>query len=288
MIGRAAERVRGLVGHRVAQPDRLAQHADGEAFVRSTGRFAQLADPLDRRPHAALRRALGQPAVAQLGGAAHRRRRRATHPDRRAPRARRGRADPHLVGAPAFAGQGESGIDVARVGRLERGAQHADRLLQRRTATVEVGVERLELTPNVACTDAHDRPASGQRIEGGEALGGNERVTVGEHVHVAEQPQVGAAGAQPCERGHRVVPGGADVDIGRHRHVVTHRHVPEAGLVGSGGDAGQIARTGLGLPGLGERRAFGLDRQLDPPQLLTLPNDARHRLSPLRSVPPSF
>ena len=112
VFGRAAQGVIGLALDGIAQADRLAQHAHCKRLVDSSGRLAQLTDALNRGPHTALRWPLRKPAVTQLGGAPHRRRRGSTHPDRRAARACRGRANPHRGGRITLADKAEPGVDV--------------------------------------------------------------------------------------------------------------------------------------------------------------------------------
>ena len=279
VFGRAAQGVIGLALDGIAQADRLAQHAHCKRLVDSSGRLAQLTDALNRGPHTALRWPLRKPAVTQLGGAPHRRRRGSTHPDRRAARACRGRANPHRGGRITLADKAEPGVDVAGIGGLERRAHRNDRLLQRRATIIEVHAKRLELALHVAGAHAEDHSAAGERVQRCEALRHSQRMPVGGNVDVAEQPEVGAAGAKPSQRGHRVIPGGADVQVRGHGNVIADRHVTQPGLIGGRCDTGQLGGTGIGLPRLNKGGALRLDRQLNAPKLLTLTDHGDHRPS---------
>ena len=75
-------------------------------------------------------------------------------------------------------------------------------LVDELAAPVEVDAEPLELGLDVTGADADDGAPAREVVEGGELLGGDERVAVGEHVRVREQ--VGAFG--DARASHESVP----------------------------------------------------------------------------------
>ena len=191
-----------------------------------------------------------QPTVGEARGATDRGRARTGDPHRRTRLLHRARA--RAVAVDPFV--------------LERVDEHGKLLVDELAAPVEVDTETLELRLDVAGADPHDGAATRQVVERRELLGGDERVTVGEHVRVREQVGVGCHGCHPRQRADAVLPERAHprrVVLGE-RDVVAHADVVVPVLVGLPGDAGELGDAGVALPVGCDHQALGLDRQLHP------------------------
>ena len=132
------------------------------------------------------------------------------------------------------AGGGEVAALVGdRLARPGQG-QDLEGLVEELVALVEVDAEGPELRLQVAGGRAQDHPPARQRVEGGHRLRQQERVAVGDHGDVGEEPQplgcrrgpgegdegvegVVAAGVQPAVRRHRVLGEGQGVEARRPR-----------------------------------------------------------------------
>ena len=74
---------------------------------------------------------------------------------------------------------------------------HLDGLVEERVALIEVDAESVVLRPQIAGGDGEREPPAGERVECGPGLGHQERVAVGEHQDVRDQPQtIGHRGAE--------------------------------------------------------------------------------------------
>ena len=158
------------------------------------------------------RHALRQPAVAALGGAPQRGRRRAADPDRRPRPLHRARAQPDVAHRP--------GRPVV-IGKLVGERRRHQRRSPRRAGAPrrrEVDAERLELGLEVAGADAEDDAPAGQRVERRERLRRDQRMAVRRDLDVRQQAHAARRRGEEAERRDRVVPDR------RHRRRVRARH----------------------------------------------------------------
>ena len=221
-----------------------------------------LALRLQRRHHLCVRRTLRHPPVGETSGAAdggvggssdpHRRSRRL---DRTRPR-----AEP---------------VDVLVFQRVD---QRGKLLLDELASACVVDAQRGELGDHVAGADPDDGASTRQVVEGGERLGRDERVTVGEYVRVRQQVHVRSDAGEPGERADAVLPVVAHRahQLLRDRDVVAHPDVEVPVLVGGARDARQLVGPGDPLPVGDVRLALGLNRKLHSEDACTRRN-ADHR-----------
>ena len=153
---------------------------------------------------------------------------RAAHPDGRPGPLHGPGADAQLV-RPASA-------DPASVGYSSLSAAASASMASSSPATplVEGRPEDVELLVDVAGPHADDHAAPRQDVQGGELLGGPQRVALGGDVDVGHEPDPGRDPGQPPQGGDGVVPGGAHGprQPARDGGVVAHRHVEEAAVLG--------------------------------------------------------
>ena len=136
------------------------------------------------------------------------------------------------------------------------GAPHAahrlERLVEQLVAPLEVDAERAVLAAQVAGRDREREAPTGQRVDGRRRLGHEERVAVGQHDDVRDQPDpLGHRGdeGQRGERVERVVTAGLEPLV-RRRRVVGERDAVEPGGLGGAGEAREaLPDTNSGLYG---------------------------------------
>ena len=216
------------------------------------------ADEVDAGGHAALRRALRQPAVAALGGPPHGRLRRAAHPDRHGRPARAADAGPTSSNCQRSPWcDANSSVSAARTASMASSSSRPRSAKGTSSAsnspsTWPVPTPRIARPPDSWSSVAHAlATASGCRY--------------GQHVHVAEQSHPLGDRRQVRERGDRVPPrgahrlglGGGDGDV------VAHGDVVEAGgLARLGRPATSSATPAAGSHGCTKIVLWRLDRQL--------------------------
>ncbi len=107
--------------------------------------------------------------------------------------------DAEIVRRPTRAGQG--GVLVG-----ERRPPWRRWPRRARPPLLEGRPEEVELLVDVPGTHADDHPSTRQHVQGGELLGGSQRVPLGRDVDVAHEPDPGGDPRQPSQGGDRVVP----------------------------------------------------------------------------------
>ena len=198
----------------------------------------------------------GHPSVAQLGGAADGRAGVAADPDGRM-------GFLHRLGVEPGARQL---VILALELRLFLGPklfEQADVLVGHRASLREgVQPQGLELLFHPADPCPQDNPTPREHVQGGQDLGGEHRVAVGEDEDVGAQPQPLGAAGQKVEHRQRLVVGLLRVEGGhavggigverlnaaRHHDVVADPHRVEGQVLGALGQRPQRLRAGHGAP----------------------------------------